>query len=209
MANPGYKVLARMSTPPFATERRYVMMETELAEREMARLPARSWLPFSYPALGLLRRVDWRRYIRSLDKYSHDLDRHELEIQEGLVPLSFDVTNESDHSDTDIRVHIMVHGGSIHAAKKPPTRPKRIDGAPNKGGGKKFYGFEGFVRRHVHIGRHGLEAEFSGLQGRDSALVVNHPLYVDMSHDSRLTYEIRSRRLQDGQSGEISYHPSV
>jgi hypothetical protein len=190
--------------PPFASEQRYVTMETELAEREMARLPARSWLPFSYPELGLLRRTDWRRYIHSLEKYARDLDRLETEIQDGLVPLSFSVLNESAHTDADIRVHIMVLRGAIHASKKAPTRPRRVDGAPNKGSSTKFRGFEGsFVRKGIHIGRHGLEAEFSSLQGHDSALVVNHPLYFDMEQGSKLKYEIHSRRLPQGQSGEV------
>jgi hypothetical protein len=206
MAEHGYKVLARPSMPPFAAEQRYVTMETELAEREMARLPARSWLPFSYPELGLLRRTDWRHYIRSLENYARDLDRLEGEIREGLVPLSFSVTNESAHADADIRVHIMLQHGAIHASKKPPTRPKRVDGAINKAGATRFRGFEGFVRKRIHIGRHGLEAEFSSLQAHDSALVVNHALYVDMGHGSTLRYEIHSRRLPHGQAGEISFH---
>jgi hypothetical protein len=204
MAKSEYSVVTRVARPDIAGERRYAAMEAELAKRELEKLPARSWLPFSYPGLGLLRRKDWQGYIHALEKYELELERHESQMKAGLVPISFDVIHAGERPDERIQVHVMVERGLIHAAKKAPARPHRIDGAPNKSDRTRFFGFEGFTRRGIHIGRHGVEAEFSRVEAQDSALLVNHPLYIDVRADTRLRYEIVSRNLPDGQSGDVS-----
>jgi hypothetical protein len=198
-----YSVAARVQLPDFDGDRRYAMMEIELAKREMEKLPARSWLPFSYPGLGLLRRKDWRHYIHALEKYEHALDRHEREIQAGLVPITFSVTNNGSREDKRIKVHVMVKHGAVHAKKQAPTRPRRVDGAPNKSQRTKYFRLKGFTRHGVHIGRHGIEAEFSRLEAHDGALVVSQPLYFALNKHAMLSYEIVSRNVPDGQRGDI------
>jgi hypothetical protein len=202
MPNERFAVLARVTPPELNSERRYLMMEREVAKRELAKLPRRSWLPFSYPALGLFRRKDWQRYLHELDKFEKALDRHEHETQAGLTRLSFEVVNLSDDDDHDVKVHVMVSGGLVHEAKKPPVRPKRIDGAPNKSERPKWHGL-GFVRSDIHIGRHGVESQFNSLEAGDAALVVNHPLAVDLSDRTHISYEIKSHNLPEGQRGEV------
>ena len=197
-----FLVQARVSPSGAEAERRYLMMEREVAHRELAKLPKRSWLPFSYKGLGLLRRQDWQHYLNELQKFEHALDRYELEAEAGLRRLSFEVTNLAEADDFDVRVHVMVHGGQVHAANKPPVRPPRVDGAPNKTEKRHWHGF-GFVRSGIHIGRHGVESRFRRLESGDAALVVNQPLAVDVGDQTRLTYEITSRHVPEGQRGEI------
>ncbi|MDF2460721.1 MAG: hypothetical protein K0S68_124 [Candidatus Saccharibacteria bacterium] len=203
MSHERFVVIARVSPSELNTERRYLLMEREMAKREMAKLPERSWLPFSYPAIGLLRRNDWQHYLHELDKYEKALDRHEHETEAGLTRLSFEVINMSDDDDRDVKVHVMVHGGRIFEAKKPPTRPKRIDGAPDKTEGRPKWHGMGFVRSGIHIGKHGVESQFRSLEAGDAALVVNHPLAVHLGGETVISYEISSHNLPEGQRGKV------
>jgi hypothetical protein len=198
-----YTIVPRLAMPELDGERRYLRMERELAERELEKLPRRSWLPFSYPGLGLLRREDWRRYIQALDRYEHDLDELAEEIDDGLTPLEFNVIYEGERPDSRVRVELTVEHGSIHASKKVPSRPKRVDGAPNKSTKKHWHGFSGFLRRGIHIGRKRVRAEFSGLRAQDCALVVNQALYVEIGRFTKIKYKIRSRNVPDGMTGEV------
>jgi hypothetical protein len=204
MAVHKYTVNARLKAPNFEVERRYALMEKQLAHREMEKLPARSWMWFSYPAVGLLRREDWRKYIHELEKYEHRLDRHQQEIRDGFRPLEFNVVHEGHRPDTDIYVHVMVEAGQIDAHKQAPKRPERIDGAPNKSTRHRFYGFENFVRRGIHIGRHGVEARFSRMESHDNALVVNQPLHVALDEGGLIRFEIRSQEVPDGVTGHVT-----
>jgi hypothetical protein len=196
-----FAVIARASRPSLDAERRYVTMEVEQAKARSRQ--AAKWLPFSYPAIGLLRRQDWQRYIRQVAAYGDAVERYEAELRGGRTLMSFEVFNTSPETDRQIQVHIYVEGGSVHANRKAPERPVRIDGAPNKS--KKFVWprFEGFARSHIHIGRRGLESVFSGLDSGDSALVVNHPVHIDIMPDTQLSYHIHSQNHPEGIHGAV------
>jgi hypothetical protein len=200
MSQQPFAVVARLSWPDLQAERRYVVMEREVAKQRLAQAPG--WLPFSYPGIGLLRRQDWQKYLRQLEAYGHAIDRYDTSLHGGRIPLSFEVFNLG-HTDHQIRIHIFVEGGNIHAAQKAPERPPRVDGAPNKAKKHHWQGYEGFSRTGIHIGRRGLESQFSALASGDSALVVNEPLHIDISPQSQLSYHIHSRNLPEGVHGAV------
>jgi len=195
-----YRVEARLDLPDFAAEHRYVVMETGLAEQEMAKCPR--WLPFSYPDLGILRGSDWQRYIRELERYGRELERNEHEARQGLWPLVFVVINDAGQPDTNVRIRLKVENGQVLPKHKSPTRPHRVDGAPEQSSdATKLLRTRGFVRRHVRITAHAVEAEFSRLEAHDNARLLGQTLYLDARRGLRVRFEVNSRN-GDGQ-GEV------
>ena len=190
---------ARLDAPDYAVERRYIAMELALARREMEN--TRHWVPFSYPGLGILRRSDWQKYIHELEKYSRELDRSEQDMREGLLPLIFMVENGHDQPVQNLRVKVAVQDGQVRPKHKSPTRPLRVDGAPNQANTPPLKRSWGFSRRRVKITAHAVEAELSRLEGRDNARLVSQTLHVDARHGARLHFEIVSSRTND--QGEV------
>ncbi|HEY2003503.1 MAG TPA: hypothetical protein VGH44_00110 [Candidatus Saccharimonadia bacterium] len=193
-----YQVEARLDLPDYAAERRYIMMEIGLAQREMAKCP--HWIPFSYPGLGILQRADWRRYIHELERYGRELDRNENEAREGLWPLVFMVVNDQPEPVANVRIRLQVEGGQVWPKHKPPTRPLRVDGAPEQSNTPRLLRARGFERRHIRVTAHVVEAEFSRLEAHDNARLLSQTLYVDARHGARIKFEIGSgSRSQQGE----------
>lgn len=198
-----YSVIARPAIPDLSPELRYVLTEREYARREGAKLKGRWWPFFSYPPMGIFRRKDWQRYEHALNTYEHKVNKHIEEMGDGLVPCSMVVHHEGPGTDRRILVKLRVEQGSFHIKKQAPKRPKRIDGAPDKSEKTSFGGYQGFVRRGIKMTAHHLQAEFSQLGPKDSALLVNQVIYLDLSHQTKLHYEIHSQTLPDGIHGEV------
>lgn len=188
MKERGLSVVAQLDIPNYAAEHRYLTMELALARREMQKRP--SWLPFSYPGLGILRRSDWQRYIHELEKYGRELDRSEREVHEGLLPLVFMVANDYDRPVQNLKVKLAVKDGQIHAKHKPPVRPRRVDGAPNQSSTGRLKQSWGFSRSGIRITSHTVEAELSRLEAFDNARLVSDALYIDARQGARLHFEI-------------------
>jgi len=196
---------AHVAAPHFEAERRYVLLEEELAQRELAAARKRLWLRFRIGSLNLYPPADWEKYLKALDDYRRHLAGHEKEIKEGLIPLHLRATSDSSEDDAHIDIHLSVQHGAFRPKKKPPQRPPRMDGAVNAAG-KPHWRFPepgGFARRHLRIGSRKLDVEFSRLPAYDSALIVHQALYIETSKETTLHYSVRSRNHPDELSGTI------
>jgi hypothetical protein len=192
-----YSVTATMKVPDFEAERRYVLTERSIAERQMHNVKKSFWSWISQDSLGLHSAKDWSVYIAALDHYNHLLDRHEKEIDDGLLPLLFDVRNNTESSDYEIRVEVVAAHATIHGTKKPPVRPPRMDGAPNKAIKHHLHlpNRDGFSRTDIHIGTKHVSAKFSTLRPQDSALVVNRALYFQCNGQTELAFSLSSKNI--------------
>lgn len=210
-ATPTFSVTVETRVPPFDTERLFVINEKKHARRELARLKERHpVLAAVLPVLGSLKAKDWKHYLEALNHYWEKLDHHEEEIIQGMVPVKFFVINNGAETDEAIRIRVQVENGTIHPAKEAPVRPVRIDGGqhvadPEQVTAPMVPPIGRFSRRGIKVTPHAVEAEFSMLEGHDSADLVRQVLYVDVHDDTRLTYEIRSKRMKEVQGGEVEF----
>jgi hypothetical protein len=188
-----YSVEALAKMPDFAGERRFVQMEKERARRERAKLPERPAFGIASKGWGLFRRADWTTYLRKLDKYEADLDKHQHEIKEGMIPFQILVTNEGK-DDKSVWVHLTVENGRVDAKKKGPERPERLDEAPESK--LRWPKLTRFVRYGIHVKPHSVEAVFSRLGSDESEYLVNDVMYLDLYSDTRITYAVRSKRVK-------------
>jgi hypothetical protein len=197
MTTSKYSVTATMKVPDFEAERRYVLTERSIAERQMQSVKKSFWSWLSQGSLGIHSTADWSKYITALSHYNDELDRHEKEIDDGLLPLLFEVHNESESSDFDLHVEVIALNAAIHGAKKPPMRPARMDGAPNKALKPHFQlpSNDGFRRYDIHIGTKHISSKFSTLRANDRALVVNRAIYFLCNGQTELFFSLSSRNV--------------
>jgi hypothetical protein len=204
MAKHKYSVMVRDEVPNFEAERRYLMTEREYARRKANKASKSWWLGLLGPGLGVVRRGDWLKYLRELDRYERTLAREAQNADDGLIPCSFVVKHEGHEADHHIEVRVMVRGGRFRLKKKVPVRPVRVDGAPDyRPNQPHFTGFQGFVRHHTKLEANGLGAVFSKLGSKDQATALFDPVYLEYEPATRLFYEIKSKQLPEGQKGEI------
>ncbi len=215
-SGPHYAVTVEARIPRFENERSFVATEKEFARRELAKLKGKhqgllaAVIPKVIGAPGV---EDWKRYIRDLDHYATKIDEQEAEIAAGLVPVKFFVLNTAGEPDKNIKIRVTVEHGTIHPAKESPNRPPRIDDGPQHVPeqaptpvtlAKVVSGaVSGFSRRGVKIGRHSVEAEFSRLEGNDSAYLVHQVVFVDGVNESHFTFDISSDELAKPQRGAV------
>jgi hypothetical protein len=202
-AQPEYLVGLKVRPPQLAAERRYVVAELAYVQRQLDALDGK-WRP-SLPKLGVFKAEDWQRYARELEHYERALDKHESEVADGMVPFQIFVINDTGRDDAQIKTRVTVENGEIHTKKEPPQRPERLD----NGGAKVAAGpvvsgmpprpavtvYHGFTRRGVRIGKHELAAEFSRLADGDGAELVRQLLYLQVSDQTRLHFELSSREV--------------
>ncbi|HUD11165.1 MAG TPA: hypothetical protein VMS08_02040 [Candidatus Saccharimonadia bacterium] len=205
MATLNYRLTALVKEPDFEAERRYILTEKDYALRQIEKLKGNWWPWFSYPELGIFRQRDWHRYVGVLEDFEHRLQRHEEEIENGLIPLRIEVANETSKEDVDIKLHLIVGHGSIHPKLKAPARPPRMDGAPNQALRPHFQWprRDGFSRSHIAINPRSISVEFSRLGPHDDALLVNKVLYFSCREETRLAYTVTSRNVPEQQRGVV------
>jgi hypothetical protein len=207
-----YVVSVEPRIPDFGSERLFVATEIEFAKARVAELEEKhkGLLSALLPVVtGEHKAEDWKHYMHELEHYADKLDKYEAGIADGLVPVKFFVANEGEDMDKAIKVRLRMEHGSIHPAKEPPRRPVRLDDGPvhvpewQPSPATTRDVVSGFSRRGVKVGRDSIEAEFSELGGGDSADVVHQVVFVDVNDETRVTYEIYSQELPDGQRGEV------
>jgi hypothetical protein len=203
MAKHNYSVTVRDEVPDFEAERRYLATEREYARRRARKASNSWWLGLLGPGLGVVRRGDWLKYLKQLDTYEQTLAKDARGADEGLIPCSFVVKHEGHEADHHIEIHVGVEGGRFRVGKKVPERPERVDGAPDYRPNRPQLGFHGFVRHHTRLDAHGLGAVFSRLGPKDQATVLFDPVYLEYEPETTLRYEIRSKAVPDGETGEI------
>ena len=194
-----------INPPDFQAERTYLRTEKAYVRRHISSVKGKWWAGVSIPTLGKIGHKEWHAYSRELEKYEHALLRLEKEVDDGLTPAFIDVANLTDRTLRDIRVEVKVKHGTIHKDTRPPERPKRIDGAPDKPSPTAFHGFHGFTRRNIKIERNSFSAEFSSLKPGDSALVIIRELYIRVNPDTKLDYEISARGMSAPEAGTYSF----
>jgi hypothetical protein len=197
-----YVIEAEPRVPDLEAERRYVFAEMARVRHELRPRRGRHWPWFSYPRLGILRRKDWQGYLKQLQNYEKALDDHQRQMGHGFLPFMINVMYNGDRPDYNVRVTVTVTDGEINDKLKGPDRPKRIDGelkSPKKG---RLRWVWGFMRSGVHIEPTAVGATFSRLDPHDRAVLLQPVLYLHMNEQTRLHYEVRSRRAKH-ERGEI------
>ena len=210
-ARPHFSVTLEARIPPFESERRFVAAEQGVARRKIAELKAKRQgvLATVIPKLAGAPGVQvWEHYIVVLDHYAKQLDKHEAEVNGGLVPVKFFVINNG-RDDSEIRVQIRIENGAVHPAKVEPRRPARVDEGPvhvpalAPVPAKLPVVLSGFARTEIKVGTNQINSKLSVLAADDSADVVNQVLYVLVHDDTTFHYEIRSRNAPEPERGEV------
>lgn len=200
------KYVVTLQTAPelqLGKERRFIVAEKDFVKRQLVALGNRIWPFFSYPGLNIFRPIDWKRYDHALDEYGRELDKHEKGLKEEFLPFHLYVSNLSDEDDKTIKIHVTVDGGMV-SDKKPPKRPKRIDGSkPTEKVPFALPHLNGFMRKGIKIADESIDVEFSRLDAHDSAELVRKVLYLHGDPNTRMHYEIRSRGLSQPERGEV------
>lgn len=196
-----YWVMTKVCEPKYEAERKFVQTEVAFAERKIAEHHASLLRDWSLPALGFYHRKAWQKYAHALERYEHQLGKYQAEVGSGVLPVKFAVYNTAETEDSQVNVQLHVKGGHIDADKKPPERPERLDG---RGKDSKF-GWPklgSFSRSRVKITAQTVVAEFSTLGANDGAVLVNQLVHLHSEADTRLTYEISSRKVKH-ETGEV------
>ncbi|HEY6736328.1 MAG TPA: hypothetical protein VI322_01280 [Candidatus Saccharimonadia bacterium] len=136
----------------------------------------------------------WRHYRHKLNTYLNSIERYERAITEGIVPFRIDVTNTGAVKDYQIDIRVKVLGGQILLARQLPLRPARPEGHQHALEMPTYNVFGGFTRTNIRMGKTTLAAQFSELAAGDDAALVNQTLFLEMTPETRLSYELTSRR---------------
>ncbi|HSX02659.1 MAG TPA: hypothetical protein VLI05_05105 [Candidatus Saccharimonadia bacterium] len=183
-----YDVFAELAAPDVAAERAFVRTERQYVARQLADRPS---------ALGRFGRwaeqapdqAAWRHYDQALVRYAHQLDEAEAERRQGLTPIKLLVTCNGQPPARRIHVVVTVHDGRLQAGKRPPKRPLAAD-RTEPINWLAFFSYHGFWRSRMQTKPHRVEARLSGLDYGQTAYLIDAPLYLHQTAQTRLTYSI-------------------
>ena len=190
-----FEVIAVTAGPDPDDERLFVLTETERIDKLISgyRQPT-LWKRLAESATGLPKLEDLKHYRHKLASYKNTIDRYDRAMAEGLIPFRIVVANVGERRDFDIRTRVHVQDGDLHLTKTLPQRPRRPDTYTQHVMEPSHIDLpRGFIRSNMKVGRHSLAARFTELDPGADADLLNQTLFVQLSYDTRMDYELSSK----------------
>lgn len=190
-----FEVLAVTAGPDPDAERLFVLTETERINKLIAgyRKPT-LWRRLAEGAAGLPRLEDLKHYRHKLASYKNTIDRYDQAMAEGLIPFRIVVANVGERRDFDIRTRVHVKDGDLHLTKTLPQRPERPDTYVQHVMEPSHVDLKSrFWRSDMKVGRRSMAARFSELDPGADADLLNQTLFVQLSDNTRMDYELSSK----------------
>jgi hypothetical protein len=197
-----YDVVAKLCEPDYKAERRFIRTELAFVKKKLAEGPRLEWIGLH--KLGALRHQDWQDYHRALLHYDKQMDDYAEAVKDGVLPVKFDVYNDSKEPDKQIYVRVHVIHGKIDSKRQPPARPKRIDSNKGTSLALKWPKSGDFSRTNIKITPHVVSAEFSALGAHDAAVLINQLVHVHCGPDTDVVYEVHSNNVAD-ETGDVEF----
>lgn len=190
-----FEVLAVTAGPDPDAERLYILTETERINKliDNFRKPT-MWSRLAKGATGKPKLEDLKHYRHKLASYRNTIDRYDQAMADGLIPFRIVIANTGQQRDFDIKIRVHIQDGDLHLAKTLPQRPLRVDSAVQHVMEPSTIDLSThFVRSDMRIGRRSLAARFSELDSGADADLLNQTVFVQLSDDTWMDYELSSQ----------------
>jgi hypothetical protein len=202
-----FDVAAVVAGPDPDSEQLFIINEMERIDALIEAHKGKHWLAVlagrsTGPSLARL-----KHYRHQLTVYGHAIDRYTDEMTDGKIPFRIIVTNMGPKTVKRIGAKVRVQGGTILLTKRPPERPERVDTVVQHVTEKPSYNLVksltgGFIRSDIRLGRTSLSSKFSQLESGEEAALVNQTLFLHLSPDTRMSFELEVAG-QPTQSGMV------
>jgi hypothetical protein len=207
-----FLVEAMPAGPEPNDERLFVVAEFERIEAIMDNLNSPNWWRRITRAAAAPTLKTYEHYGHQLETYARVIDRYDQDMEDGVWPFRVLITNISHEPRHNIQIVLSVAGGAFLLTRPLPMRPARPDGVATHTTEVPTYDLVAaalppalapatFRRTDVLMSDAQLSAQFSTLQPKEQAAVINQTLFVTLAPATEIAYQIKA----DGQPTQIGF----